>query len=399
MKWVSTVSTEVPLTTAVRGAAATLRQQLGGAPPDLIVVFVSDHHAATFEQLPDIVRAEIGSCLIFGCSAGGVIGGGKEVEQRPGLSMTAAVLPGVELTPFHVEMDTLPQPDEESSAWERIVGVPAGREPHFLLLPDPFTFDPEGFVRGLDRTYPGSRKVGGLASGGRQPGSNALFLGAKSYRSGLVGVALNGNIQVDTIVAQGCRPIGQPMFITKCDGNLLWGLDGQPAVKVLQDVYNRLPQADQELAEHSLFLGIVMSEQQQEYRQGDFLIRNILGTDTTRGALVIGARLRANSIVQFHLRDAKTSAEDLDHLLTTYATGNPTARPQGALLFSCLGRGMHLYGNPDHDTDAFRQRLGDIPLGGFFCNGEIGPVHGATFLHGYTSAFGLFSGRSAPSDR
>ncbi len=395
MKWVSTVSTEVSLPTAVKSAAATLRQQLGGAQPDLIIAFVSEHHAGTFELLAGVVAKEMGTCLLFGCSAGGVIGGGKEVEQRSGLSMTAAALPAVTLTPFHVEMEAVPQPEAEASAWERLVGVPTSTEPHFLLLPDPFTFDPEGFVRGLDRAYPGSRKVGGLASGGRQPGQNALFLGPNAYRSGLVGVALTGNIQVDTIVAQGCRPIGQPMFVTKCDDNFLWGLDGQPAIKVLQDLYNRLPHADQELAQHSLFIGIVMSEQQQEYRQGDFLIRNIMGTDPSRGALVVGARLRANSIVQFHLRDAKTSAEDLDHLLAAYAAGHPTARPQGALLFSCLGRGMHLYGHPDHDTDAFRQRLGDIPLGGFFCNGEIGPVHGATFLHGYTSAFGLFRDRRA----
>jgi small ligand-binding sensory domain FIST len=419
MNWVSTVSTESLLEAAVRDAAAALRTQLGGLEPNLIVVFVSAHHYAAFEQLPRFVTAHFAAGLLIGCSAGGVIGGGKEIEQGPGLSMTAAALPGVELTPFHIEVEELPQ-QEDPDAWEELLGTPAARQPHFLLLPDPFTFDPETFVRGLDRAYPGSQKIGGLASGGTQPGSNALFLGpaagvsaagphpvgslrtSKSarlpggdvYRSGLVGVALAGDIQIDTIVAQGCRPIGQPMFITKCDGHLLGELDGQRAVAVLQDLYQRLPAADQELARHSLFLGIVMSEDQQQYRQGDFLIRNIMGLDATRGVLVIGARLQDNSVVQFHLRDAKTSADDLDVLLSGYETA-AQAPPQGALLFSCLGRGMHLYGRPDHDTDAFRRHLGDVALGGFFCNGEIGPVHGTTFLHGYTSAFGLFRSRTS----
>jgi small ligand-binding sensory domain FIST len=99
--------------------------------------------------------------------------------------------------------------------------------------------------------------------------------------------------------------------------------------------------------------------------------------------------------VQFHLRDARTAAEDLSQHLERYRAGSTgAASPQGALLFSCVGRGMHLYGRPDHDTSLFEGALGSIPLGGFFCNGEIGPVGGTTFLHGYTSAFALF--REAP---
>jgi small ligand-binding sensory domain FIST len=93
-------------------------------------------------------------------------------------------------------------------------------------------------------------------------------------------------------------------------------------------------------------------------------------------------------VVQFHLRDARTSADDLDQLLARHR-----GTPAGSLLFSCLGRGTHLYGRADHDTDLVRRHFGDVPLGGFFCNGEIGPVQGTTFLHGYTSAFGLFRPR------
>jgi small ligand-binding sensory domain FIST len=332
------------------------------------------------------VQREFTSGLLIGCSAGGVIGGGTEIEQQAGVSLTAAVLPQVQLTPFHLTTDAVPD-------WPRHITLASDSEPHFLLLADPFTFDPEMFLQELDRVHPAGRKIGGLASCGRQPGENALFLGHETHGAGLVGVALSGNIQVDTIVAQGCRPIGQPMFVTKCQRNLVWELDGQPAVEVLQRVYQQLEPADQELARHSLFLGVVMNEHQQEYRQGDFLIRNLVGLDQARGVLAIGAILREGAVVQFHLHDATTSAEDLKQLLTAYTGASAGVRPAGALLFSCLGRGIHLYGTPDHDSDAFRHHLGPVPLGGFFCNGEIGPVQGSTFLHGYTSAFGLFKRR------
>jgi len=392
MQWASTVSTEPLLERAVAQATAALRSQLSASQADLMVAFASHHHAAQFDRLPEFVKAEAAVGVLVGASAGGVIGGGREIEQHPGLSLTAAVLPNVELTGFHVEAHGVPE-DEAPAAWQALTGVSAARAPHFVLLPDPFSFDAEAFIKGLDRTYPDSRKIGGLASGGQQPGTNALFLDGTVYRSGLVGVALAGDVQVDTIVAQGCRPVGQPMFATKCQRNILCELDGEPAVKALHDLYEQLDASDQALAQHSLFVGIVMKRDRQEYGQGDFLIRNVIGIEPQRGALAVGALLEENSVIQFHLRDSKTSAEDLDQLLGRYRDDAAYAPPHGALLFSCLGRGIHLYGRPDHDTDAVRRYLGDLPLGGFFCNGEIGPVHDTTFLHGYTSAFGLFRSR------
>jgi small ligand-binding sensory domain FIST len=383
MQWASAASTEPKAAAAIGEVAAAVRAELDAAAPDLVVVFLSAHHREGFGGIPALVRREFGSGLLIGCSAGGVIGGGKEIEQQAGLSVTAATLPYVNLAPFHLT-------PENAVEWQRRIAPAPAPDRHFLLLADPFTFDPEPFLRDLDRVYPAGRKIGGLASGGHEAGENALFLGSETLGAGLVGVALSGNIQVDTIVAQGCRPVGQPMFVTRCQRNFIWELDGQPAVEVMQSVYEQLDRADQELARHSLFLGVVMNEERHEYRQGDFLIRNIVGMDPERGVLAVGAMLSEGAVVQFHLRDANTSAADLEHLLTAYAGASAGVRPAGALLFSCLGRGMHLYGEPDHDTNAFRDHLGAVPLGGFFCNGEIGPVQGSTFLHGYTSAFGLF---------
>jgi len=394
MKWAAGGSDDEQLDSAVARAAADVRAQLGSCPADLIVAFLSPHHAADYDRVPALVAAALGNGVLLGCSGGGIIGGGREMEQRPGLALSAAFLPGVSVRPLYLDNSALPQIGSEASAWHARLGVDPGDAPQFVLLPDPFSCDAEALVVGLDYAYPGATTIGGIASGGRETGSNALFLGSEVHRTGMVGVALSGNIAVDTVVAQGCRPIGEPMFVTACERNIIGALDGRPPLEVLQHLHEQLDARDRQLARHSLFLGIVMKRDRQEYRQGDFLIRNLLGIDSKSGALAIGALVEHNAVVQFHLRDAETSARDLEALLQRYRQSEMPP-PRGALLFSCLGRGQFLYGRADHDTDAFRQHLGDVPLGGFFCNGEIGPVHGQTFLHGYTSAFALFRGKDS----
>jgi small ligand-binding sensory domain FIST len=181
------------------------------------------------------------------------------------------------------------------------------------------------------------------------------------------------------------------LFVTEVEINRILSLDGKPPLSVLRELYEQLDPRDRELLQHSLFLGITMQNAQSSYRQGDFLIRNILGIEADSGAMAAAVFPQQNSVVQFHLRDAQTSADDLTTLLQRFAMQPATKPPSGSLLFSCLGRGIHLYGEPHHDSKIFQRYLGEIPLGGFFCNGEIGPVQGTTFLHGYTSAFALFS--------
>jgi small ligand-binding sensory domain FIST len=374
MKWSSAGSSAESLEDAIAETTARVRRELGDVPPDVAVVFVSPSHAAKYDGVPELVRAALEPRILVGCSAGGVIGGGHEIEDAPGFSLTAAVLPGVTVTPFHTSEPVPP-------------ALPGDPPPQLVVFPEPFSFDAETFLHLVDHRLPGSTVIGGIASGARQPGQNALFLDAVVHRDGLVGIGLTGDLVIDTVVAQGCRPIGEPMFVTRAERNLLQEIDGRAPAAVLSDLHRRASPRDKELFRQSLFLGIVMREQ-QEYAQGDFLVRNVLGLDGKTGAVAVGALVRPGMVVQFHLRDARTSAEDLDAMLGRYR-----GKPAGSLLFSCLGRGVHLYGRPDHDTELARRHLGDVPMGGFFCNGEIGPVQGTTFLHGYTSAFGLFRPR------
>ena len=393
MKWASAISELPDLDGALGQCAEAIRRQLGAAP-QLAVAFVSPHYQPGYGRVGPLLRELLGGGHIFGCSGGGIIGAGMEVEQRPALSVTAAALPGVDVTPFHLGGDSLPDLDAGPDAWQELLSVAESDDPQFVLLADPFSFPAQNLIMGLDFAFPRAAKIGGLASGAQRPGDNALFLDAATYDTGAIGLALRGNILVDTVVAQGCRPIGQPMRITASRRNVLGELDGHPPVAVLQNLYRAMPERDRQLMSHSLFLGVVMDELLDSPGPGDFLIRNVVGMDQRTGSLSIGEILKEGQLVQFHLRDADTSAQDLTIVLERYAVENRENRVPGALLFSCLGRGQYLYGRPNHDTDVFRDKLGQVPLGGFFCNGEIGPVGGTTFLHGYTSSFGLFRSRT-----
>ena len=393
MRWGSAVSNNASLQGAVEECVSSVLDGLEGLRPDLAFVFLSAAHAPAYDEVPGLVRRGLGDCPLLGCSGGGVIGAGREVEGGPGLAIAAAAMPEAELSLFHVENDGLPDQDSPPERWWEVVGSSPDGQPDFVLLADPFSFAADRLIAGLDYAFPGSATIGGLASGAHGPGGNALYVGDEVRTSGAVGVAVAGSVTIDTVVAQGCRPIGAPMQVTSCADNWLLALDGKTPVQALVDVMGRLDEGERNLARHSLFLGVAMDRLNETPSMGDFLIRNIVGVDQSRGYIAIGELPSEGQLVQFHLRDAQTSTEDLDAMLNRYSIEHPIYEETGALLFSCLGRGLNLFGRADHDTDMFREKVNAMPLTGFFCNGEIGPVGGTTFLHGYTSSFGIFRTR------
>ena len=386
MKWVSRISVASSLDEAIAEACSGARSELAGVEPDLVVTFASPQFGSGLTHLPERLSEQFGGAVVLGCTGGGIIGDGREIEDAAALSISTASLPDVDITPLRLGTT----PDE----WSSHVPVDPDSEPSFILLPEPFTCNAEQLIRWFDAAFPNAVKIGGIASGAASAGGHSLFIGKRTFTDGAVGVALCGNVAVESVVAQGCRPIGIPMFATRSESNFVLELDGQPALGVLQNLFESLSPEDQALFRHSLFLGIVMRDAQQSYDRGDFLIRNIVGTDVERGAVAVAAHVDANQVVQFHLRDALTSAEDLDAALSR-ERASMDGPLGGALLFSCLGRGKRLYGAPDRDSAMFHGHFGGVPLGGFFCNGEIGPVQGRTFLHGYTASFGLFRPKRA----
>lgn len=392
MKWATALSENASFPEAVRECAEAVRRDLGEGPVHLLFAFVTPHFARFYDDLYGEVHGHLAPEVLVGCSGGGVIGG-REVEWSPAVALCAARLPDVRVRTFHA-LDPLPDLDGPPDAWRDLAGVLPEEEPHFVLLADPFSSDPAALLSGLDYAYPLSPKIGGLASGANGPGLNALFLDDRVLHEGATGVSLSGDIALDTVVAQGCRPVGDLMSVTGCRENLLYELDGRPAVDALRELFEGLDEHDRRLAGTALFVGILMDDLRGDPETGDFLVRNLVGMDQASGALAVGERLQEGMRLRFHLRDARTSADDLDAMLSGYLDSLPaSAAPHGALLFSCVGRGQGLYGEGGFDTARMRRHLGDVPVGGFFCNGEFGPVGGTTFLHGYTSSFGLFRPR------
>ena len=393
MVWASALSEQVPLDAAADEACGALIAALGGVQPDVIFVFVSALHAARYTRLAPLLRQHFPDAVLFGCSGGGIVGDGHEVEQAVALSLVAAHLPNVELVPFALTPTELASPELDAAGWRARLGIEPAHQPSFILLPDPFPVETDRLLDGLDAAFPRCPKVGGLASGGRPMARNALFLNDDIRPEGLIGLALYGDVALDPVVAQGCRPIGPPYKITERERNLLLELDGLPALSRLEALFSALSGADQELFQQTPLVGLGVDPSRASPRHGEYLIRNLIGLDRKRGLIGVGAMLEPGQVLRFHVRDATSADEDLRELLGRYQRESTAEPPAGALLFSCLGRGEGLYGAPDHDSQVFRELIGDLPMGGLFCNGEIGPVQDRSHLHGYTSAFALFRPR------
>lgn len=387
MQWASAISGADEYRAAFDEICTSIESQLDGAAPDLIFAFATPAYGPRLARFSSSLRERLGGRVV-GCSAGGVIGSGQELEHVSAMAVSAAVLPNVQVHPFHLLDKLVPPSHASTRIWRERLACSVGGDPHFVLFPDPFTCSVDDLLRGLDRAFPDSVKVGGLPSGGSRIGESLMWLDDQVFDEGLVGVMLEGDIAIDTVVAQGCRTIGTPMFVTRTERNVILELDGRRPHDVLDDTFSRLSDSDKRRMQTSLLIGLV-TQQREEYSHGDFLIRNIVGLDRNTGSIAVSAFLKPGDVVQFHVRDAESSTEELTSLLKAYR-GAESRPPAGALLFSCLGRGLGLFGEADHDSRIFRETIGSTPLAGFFCAGEIGPIQGRTHLHNYTSAFTLF---------
>ena len=385
MQFAVSLSRQVDTEAAAVEVAAGIRAGLGVAPIDLACVFFSAHHTEGADRLADVLTGTLHPRLLLGCSGEGVIAGEEELETTPAMTVWASVLPDVDFHPVHSSFS--PTQDQfHLTGWPE-PGIDDGS---FLLLADPFTTPVQDILRILDDRYPGAKAIGGLAGGGQELGTNRLVLNDQVYDGGLVGVRLSGAVDIRPVISQGCRLIGERFVVTKAERNLIHELGGAPALERLQTVFESMSEKDRPRANRAVHLGIVIDEHRNRFERGDFLIRNLLGADRTTGAVAIGEVVQEGQTVQFQLRDAESASEEFNSLL---AADHDRHRhpPLGALMFSCCGRGQGLFGKPNHDAGTASARLGSIPLAGFFAQGEIGPVGGRNFLHGYTASLALFA--------
>jgi small ligand-binding sensory domain FIST len=360
-----------------------------GGKPDLVVCFFSMHHAEAAAAIAEGLSERTGTAAVIGCTAEGVIGGGRELEDGSALVVWVARLPGASVRAFALDLIEL-------SNGYGVTGWPdldQAERPNVLLLADPFSFPADSFVRRLNEEQPEVRVMGGMASGGDSPEQHRLLLGDQALESGAVGVAISGPVEVRTVVSQGCRPICSPFTVTRCDGNVVYELGGQPALDRLRELIVRSGPADQALLMRGIQMGRVIDEHKMSFGRGDFLIRSLIGVDESSGSIAISDRVELGQTLQFHVRDAASASEDLELLLAPV----PGWDPRGVLLFSCNGRGRQLFSEPDHDAARVAKRTADAPMAGFFAQGELGPVGGHNFLHGFTASMALFCETTQPA--
>jgi small ligand-binding sensory domain FIST len=375
------VSDELDPVGAFSEAAGEAAGGLGGKC-DLALVFAGAPHLGHAKSILSEVHARLEPGSLIGCGAGGVLGAGREIEAGPGAVVWALSAPGAAIATHHFEA-------EPSAEGVGLSGVPEADAlgEALIVLADPYTFSAEALVARLNDERPGMPVLGGLASAAAA-GSAALFRDGDVLHGGAVACSLTG-VELIPCVSQGATPIGPEMTITGARGNLIRELASRPAIERLREAIGDLEPREQELAAQGLMLGLVIDENQPEYERGDFLVRPIIGADPDAGTLAIGERVSVGQTVRMHVRDGATADRDLRDALRAGATAAGVDGAAGALLFTCNGRGSHMFDVPDHDAAALADALGS-PAGCFFCAGEIGPVGGRNFLHGFTATIAVF---------
>jgi small ligand-binding sensory domain FIST len=372
---------------AARAALEAALAPLGGQPADLVFLFVSPQHEDVQRAIIDIATDRVEGATVLGCSAGGVIGDRREIEDAPAVAAWAASLPGIGVQPFRLTF----QREDDHAIVEGLEDLPSlDEEPVILMLADPFSFPADVLLDHLNDAGAGVPIVGGMASGGLEAGRNSLYFNDEILRDGAVGAILTGG-GMTTVVSQGCRPVGKTYAVTRAERNVLFEIGGAPAMTRIEELYSEATERDQLLIRRGLHVGSAITETKPELGRGDFLVRNVLGVDRDTGAIAISDLVEVGRTVQFQVRDAESAREDLRVVLERERAARPTD-VEGALLFSCNGRGSALFGQPDHDVSAVRRAFGDVPVAGFFAAGEIGPVAGKNFLHGFTASILLIRG-------
>jgi len=370
-------------------AARSALEEVGGKVSVGFVFASADY----YENLPDfleLIQLHGHVPLLVGCSGSGVIGTNREAEKAAGFSLLLLHLPETKLhacalTAAEAESTDSPQ------GWHRITGVKPGEVDAWIAFCDPFGFPVERWIASWNTAYPGTPMLGGLSSG-PEGGNEGVFVFQNHEMlppGSAILVGIQGGVTLRPLLSQGCRPIGEPFTVTGTNGNLVLALGGKPAYAVLAEAFESLDDRDKARAQGNLFAGLASSEYLEDFKQGDFLIRAILGADARSGAVALGAYPRVGQTLQWQLRDSTTADDDLRMSLLHERSLKPP--PFASLVFVCNGRGRDLFGSPNHDAHALSQIIGSHPSAGCFCNGEIGPIGPSNFVHGYSVSMALFT--------
>ena len=376
MPYASSLSTHNDPGVAIGETIGEILEVIGPAP-DAVVVFISGDFIIHAKDFLAATHQLLQPKTLVGTTAVSVIAGAREVEEQGAVAVWAGKFAGTVST---IRLEARQAPDGVIKIDEL-----SNAEAHTLiLLADPFSFPAELAVDAWSTSRPDLQIIGGLASGANTPNGNRFLLDDQIYDAGAVGLLIGGATQVEPLVSQGCRPVGLPLIVTAAEGNLIQELGGKPALRRLEEMFNGLSENERLLVNQGLHIGRVIDEHKVEFGTGDFLIRAVLGADQRTGSLAIGDNAPIGSTVQFQVRDAESADEDLRLLV------EPIDSADGALLFTCNGRGSHLFEYPDHDAAIIADLVRREAVAGMFCAGEIGPVGEHSFLHGFTASAAIF---------
>ena len=376
MPYASSLSTHNDPGVAIGETIGEILEVIGPAP-DAVVVFISGDFIIHAKDFLAATHQLLQPKTLVGTTAVSVIAGSREVEEQSAVAVWAGKFAGTVST---IRLEARQAPDGVIKIDEL-----SNAEAHTLiLLADPFSFPAELAVDAWSTSRPDLQIIGGLASGANTPNGNRFLLDDQIFDAGAVGLLIGGATQVEPQVSQGCRPVGLPLIVTAAEGNLIQELGGKPALRRLEEMFNGLNENERLLVNQGLHIGRVIDEHKVEFGTGDFLIRAVLGADQRTGSLAIGDNAPVGSTVQFQVRDAESADEDLRLLV------EPIDSADGALVFTCNGRGYLLLEHPDHDAAIIADLVRREAVAGMFCAGEIGPVGEHSFLHGFTASAAIF---------
>jgi small ligand-binding sensory domain FIST len=374
--------------TGLRDWAEKLRGQLLASQVSLGLVFMSPKFFPHAKAVLEILRVHARIPLLAGCSSGGLIAGEHEFENTNGLALALYSLPGAEMKGVRF---TQAQVEEANGAyWHLETGVEPKHTDGWLVFIDPFHLDSESWIRGWNEAYAPVPTFGGLASGISSDQTTQVYLNGDVFEDGGVAISVGGEVKLEGVISQGCTPIGETWTLTRVEKNIIHHIGNRPAYAVLAETFQKLPPDEQRKAQGNLLIGLVVNQYLEDFHRGDFLVRNLIGGDPNSGVLAVGALPRAGQMMQFQRRDAAAATEDMNELLTRAKKQLDGATIYGGCLCCCNGRGQNLFSAPNHDAELVQKRLGPFGLAGFFCNGEIGPVGGKNYLHGFTASLALF---------
>jgi len=337
-------------------------------------VYVADHFVPHLQSILEELKAQSGIEQWVGTVGIGICAPGYESYEQPALSLMITDIDTDDFRIFNPVDESLDNFKVQHQDWYESNAAHLG-----VLHGDPYNTSLPQLISQLAHTLPNGYLVGGLTS---SRGDNLQITDCGLTKDSISGVLFSENVPVVTALTQGCSPIGPKHRITEYQRNIVISIDDRPALDVMKEDIGETLSDDLESINDTVFAGFPIKGSDT----GDYLVRNLMGVDQKNNFVAVGELIADDQEIMFCSRDSNSAREDMDRMLSNIKKRIADSQPRGALYYSCVGRGRSLFGPDSDELKIIQEELGDIPLTGFFCNGEI--AHDQ--LYGYTGVLTVF---------